>query len=64
MVMRVLLWTDSDCFAGTERHCCDLADGLRQLARLWPRGFSLLEAQLNYWMQAVFRWRRLAVFKS
>lgn len=31
MAMRVLLWTDSDCFAGTERHCCDLADGLRQL---------------------------------
>ena len=31
MTMRVLLWTDSDCFAGTERHCCDLADGLRQL---------------------------------
>lgn len=29
--MRVLLWTDSDRFAGTERHCVELAAGLRDL---------------------------------
>ena len=29
--MKVLLWTDSDCFAGTERHCTDLATGLQEL---------------------------------
>jgi glycosyltransferase involved in cell wall biosynthesis len=29
--MKVLLWTDSDCFAGTERHCSDLAAGLQEL---------------------------------
>jgi glycosyltransferase involved in cell wall biosynthesis len=28
---RVLLWTDSDRFAGTERHCLDLAGGLQRL---------------------------------
>jgi glycosyltransferase involved in cell wall biosynthesis len=27
----VLLWTDSDRFAGTERHCLDLAGGLQRL---------------------------------
>jgi glycosyltransferase involved in cell wall biosynthesis len=27
--IRVLLWTDSDRFAGTERHCLDLAGGLQ-----------------------------------
>ena len=26
--MKILLWTDSDGFAGTERHCLDLAQGL------------------------------------
>ncbi len=29
--IRVLLWTDSDRFAGTERHCLDLAGGLQGL---------------------------------
>jgi len=29
--LRVLLWTDSDRFAGTERHCLDLAGGLQGL---------------------------------
>lgn len=29
--LRVLLWTDSDRFAGTERHCLDLAGGLKRL---------------------------------
>lgn len=29
--MKVLVWTDSDCFAGTERHCLDLAVGLKAL---------------------------------
>ena len=29
--IRVLLWTDSDRFAGTERHCLDLAGGLQWL---------------------------------
>ena len=29
--IRVLLWTDSDRFAGTERHCLDLASGLQGL---------------------------------
>jgi glycosyltransferase involved in cell wall biosynthesis len=29
--IRVLLWTDSDRFAGTERHCLDLAGGLQTL---------------------------------
>jgi glycosyltransferase involved in cell wall biosynthesis len=29
--LRVLLWTDSDRFAGTERHCLDLAGGLQRL---------------------------------
>jgi glycosyltransferase involved in cell wall biosynthesis len=28
--LRVLLWTDSDRFAGTERHCLDLAGGLQR----------------------------------
>jgi glycosyltransferase involved in cell wall biosynthesis len=28
---RVFLWTDSDRFAGTERHCLELAGGLRSL---------------------------------
>ena len=28
--MQILVWTDSDCFAGTERHCLDLALGLRK----------------------------------
>jgi len=26
--MRTMIWTDSDCFAGTERHCLELAQGL------------------------------------
>jgi glycosyltransferase involved in cell wall biosynthesis len=29
--IRVLLWTDSDRFAGTEKHCLDLAGGLQGL---------------------------------
>ncbi len=29
--LRVLLWTDSDQFAGTERHNCELENGLRSL---------------------------------
>jgi glycosyltransferase involved in cell wall biosynthesis len=28
--MNVCLWTDSDCFAGTEKHCLELASGLRE----------------------------------
>jgi glycosyltransferase involved in cell wall biosynthesis len=31
VVPRVFLWTDSDRFAGTERHCLELAGGLRSL---------------------------------
>lgn len=29
--MRTLIWTDSDCFAGTERHCLDLSRSLMAL---------------------------------
>ncbi|MEI6714657.1 MAG: glycosyltransferase family 4 protein [Verrucomicrobiota bacterium] len=29
--LRVLIWSDSDQFAGTERHCCELELGLRKL---------------------------------
>ncbi len=29
--MRTLIWTDSDRFAGTERHCLDLSQSLRRL---------------------------------
>ncbi len=29
--MRVIIWTDSDRFAGTERHCFDLHTGLREI---------------------------------
>jgi hypothetical protein len=29
--MKVLIWTDSDCFAGTEKHCLDISVGLRAL---------------------------------
>lgn len=30
-IPRVFLWSDSDQFAGTERHCCELDSGLRKL---------------------------------
>ncbi|RFC44153.1 MAG: glycogen(starch) synthase [Verrucomicrobia bacterium] len=29
--MRAMIWTDSDCFSGTERHCLELSQGLEAI---------------------------------